>query len=113
MADVPPTSLGRSAGSFVRRLLRPAVRGVVRFVVLRPRVHRLVGIAARVPFARPALLRAFGPPPAGAASADAVPAPADPNAALLYRPGPPPGDAGGLVTLDALYHLSRTLPDRR
>ena len=80
--------------SFSWRVTRPMRAASWRARGLRRRVGGLLRLAAE-PAPDPAL-----PSP---------PRPVDPNEPYLFKPAPAPDDGRGIVTLDGLYHLSRSL----
>ena len=86
----------------------------VGFVASRPALHRTFKLACLVLPGLQTYLRRFLPPQPAELAAPEPPAPApsepppDPNAPYLFNPGDPPGHVA-VVTVEALYHLSRSL----
>ena len=88
---------------WLRRRGRVAIMAGFGFVASRPRLHRRVKLAYQlVPGLRTGLNRLV-PPPLTIAGL------VDPNDVYVFRPPQTFVDAGGVITLDHLYHLSRSL----
>jgi hypothetical protein len=89
------------------RVVGRLIRGIV---VRMPSLHQTI---RRLPSPTDHAGAATNPPPAPQTPPVPLPDPVDPNARYIFRAAPfaelRPGEAEGLVTLDALYHLSRSL----
>lgn len=94
-------SVAAHLGRLARRIYRPFMLFAIRFVTARPALRRQAERAlSRVPGLAAYLRRFAAPPPAGVS---------DPNAPYLFRPGEAPVGEQGQVTVEHLYHMSRSL----
>jgi len=100
-------TLGFLSGSMpgLRRCSRAVIMSGFKFVAERPRLHRRIRLAYQfAPGLRTGLYRLVPKqPPVAAAEM------ADPNARYIFKPGRSCTAPKGVVTLDQLYHLSRSI----